>query len=550
MAGLSVVPAMTEQFAAMARLRWQLFLHSLRTTRGTMELVSRIFVGLLIAGAGIGGAIGLGAASWGLVSKGSPEWLALILWFVFVFWQFFPVMATAFTESTDSSVFLRFPLNYRAYFLVVLVFGALDIATTLGCIWLAGIFVGVAFADPRRTLWTALVLTTFALVNIVLARTIFSWIERWLAQRRTREIFGVLFFLLIIAFQFMGPLINHYGEHSQPEIMRFGRKLSPAQRLLPPGLAADAIAHSQGLQGAGSLALLCIYAAGFLLMLNLRLRAQYRGENLSETGARIKTLSGELNIRPGWSLPGFSTRTAAIFQKELLYLSRSGPMLFTLVMPVVMITVFRFGGAGAGNNGGLLMRAPSFAFPMGAIYAVLVLTNLVYNNFGADGGGIQFFFALPVRFRQIVLAKNLAHLAVLAIELLLVWTAVFFLYRPPTLDVSMATIAALFFAIPVNFSVGNLLSIYSPKKIEYGTFGRQRASQTTILISFLVQIVVFGSATLVFLFAPHDAGYWPAALVFLLLASVTCTGYFLLLRRFDHMAFDRQEIMISELCRA
>jgi ABC-2 type transport system permease protein len=549
MAGLSGMPATREQFAAIARVRWQLFLHSLRTTRGTMELVSRIFVGFLIAGAGIGGAIGLGAAAWGLVSKGSPEWLALILWFVFVFWQFFPVMATAFTESTDSSVFLRFPLNYRAYFLVVLVFGALDIATTLGCIWLAGIFVGVAFADPKRAIWAAPVLTTFALVNIVLARTIFSWIERWLAQRRTREIFGVLFFLLIVAFQFMGPLINHYGEHSQPEIMRFGRKLSPVQRALPPGLAADAIA-SHRLQSAGSLALLCAYGAGFLIMLNIRLRSQYRGENLSESGARIKTLSGKLNIRAGWSLPGLSTRTAAIFQKELLYLSRSGPMLFTLVMPVVMITVFRFGGAGAGKNGGLLMRAPNFAFPMGAAYAVLVLTNLVYNNFGADGGGIQFFFALPVRFRQIVLAKNLAHLAVLAVELLLVWTAVFFLYRPPTLDLSMATIAALLFAVPVNFSVGNLLSIYSPKKIEYGTFGRQRASQTTILISFLVQIVVFGSATLVFLFAPHHTGYWPAALIFVLLASVTCTGYFVLLRRFDRMAFDRREIMVSELCRA
>ncbi len=202
------------QLAAIARLRWQIFVHSLRTTRGTAELVSRIFVGLLVTGAGVGGAIALGAAAWSFFTQESPEWLALRLWFIFVFWQFFPVMATAFTESTDSSVFLRFPLGYRAYFLVILAFGAFDIATALGSLWLLGIFCGLSIAEPRSVPWIALVLAAFALINIVLARTVFSWIERWLAQRRTREIFGILFFLIIIGFQLIGPLINRYGENS------------------------------------------------------------------------------------------------------------------------------------------------------------------------------------------------------------------------------------------------------------------------------------------------------------------------------------------------
>ena len=57
-----------------------------------------------------------------------------------------------------------------------------------------------------------------------------------------------------------------------------------------------------------------------------------------------------------------------------------------------------------------------------------LLTNLSYNNFGADGSGTQFFFASPARFRQIMLGKNLAHLAVFALEVVLVWLGTCLLY--------------------------------------------------------------------------------------------------------------------------
>ena len=45
---------------------------------------------------------------------------------------------------------------------------------------------------------------------------VFAWVERWLAQRRTREIMGVLFFLSIISLQLVGPLIAFYGHKSKP----------------------------------------------------------------------------------------------------------------------------------------------------------------------------------------------------------------------------------------------------------------------------------------------------------------------------------------------
>ena len=89
-------------------------------------------------------------------------WL-LLLWPVFLFWQLFPVMATALTETMDSSDLLRFPLNYRAYVMVRLAYGAFDPATVLGSLWLIGIALGIGWARPGLLPWAVLVLLVLAL---------------------------------------------------------------------------------------------------------------------------------------------------------------------------------------------------------------------------------------------------------------------------------------------------------------------------------------------------------------------------------------------------
>ena len=117
----------------------------------------------------------------------------------------------------------------------------------------------------------------------------------------------------------------------------------------------------------------------------------------------------------GWNLPGFSQPVAAVFEKEVRYLARSGPMLLTLVMPIFMLVIFRLGPMNPmRHQSNYLSRTPDMAFPGAAAYAMLVLTNLVFNSFGGDGGGVQFFYASPVTFRQIMLGKNLTHASILA----------------------------------------------------------------------------------------------------------------------------------------
>ena len=554
MAGLIFSAEARGQFGAIALVRWQLFVNSLRTMRGRLEMVSRIFIGFSFAIGAVGGAIAVGALAYFFLLRDHTEWIAFLLWPILLFWQLFPVVATAFTEAFDSSNLLRFPLSYPSFFLVRLVYGSLDPATALGSIWLLGLWAGVSAADTRLLFPSALVLVAFAVLNVLLARMIFAWVERWLARRRTREIMGVLFFFVIISFQFIGPLSARFSHGAYPAVARFGETLMPLERTLPPGLVASTIAefwHAGAGSGFESFALLCIYPVAFFWLLNVRMRAQYRGENLSEGVASIERASKKekLPARAGWDLPMVSGPTAAIFEKEWHYLSRSGPMLFTLFMPLIILLIFRMTPSKSGG-GSFMNSAPDFVFPMGAAYALLMLTNLVYNNFGADGGGIQVWFVSPVRFREIVRAKNLVHSTVLAGELILVWVAVSFIFRPPTLGYTVATIAAVLFAAPVNFLVGNLLSIYTPKKFDFGTFGRQRAANTTAFASLIVQAVTFGLVVLSFVAGRVLGGLWVTTLILLALSVIAFVCYAVVLRRLDAIALQRRETLISELSRA
>ena len=333
MAGLSRT---RDQYAAVARLRWNIFRNSIRSRRGKANLVSQIIMSIVFGLFGLGGSIGLGVGAY-LISENNGEWLAAIFWPVLLFWQFFPIMATACTENLESSNLLRFPLTYRSYFLIRLAYGLFDPATSVCCLWLLGIGTGITVAHPILLPWTAIVLFAFAAFNILLSRTIFSWVERWLAQRRTREIFGILLFFITLSFQFIGPAIERFSHRPAPGLIHDAEKLSVFQRALPPGLAAASIAYGangQFPQGLIRFAELCGYGVALVWLLNFRLLAQYRGENLSEAEGQ-KAQTGTRSKRLGWKLPGISGPISAVFEKEFRILSRSGPILLTMVMPVL-----------------------------------------------------------------------------------------------------------------------------------------------------------------------------------------------------------------------
>jgi hypothetical protein len=114
----------------------------------------------------------------------------------------------------------------------------------------------------------------------------------------------------------------------------------------------------------------------------------------------------------------------------------------------------------------------------------------------------------------------------------------------------VATLAGLLFGAPANFAAGNLLSLYSPKRIDHAAFGRQRASQFTVFLSLLVQLVVIGLGAGAFWLGRYMGNLWITAAIFLVLSVVTWAAYLITLRQADTIALTRREQLMSELCRA
>jgi len=549
-------PNVREQIAILAHLRWLIFKNSMRTLQGRLELISKIFFGLGLAVAWLGMGVPLGLGAWYLVSHAHTQWLPALFWAVFVFWQIFPVVTSAFAAAFDSTNLLRFPIAYSSYFLLALAYGCADPVGIAAVFWLLCIMAGCAAANPAFLGAALPVVVLFAALNLLLGRAVMAWIERWLAQRRTREIMGLLFFLLIISFQLIGPIASHWRRLPASASDRIAALL-PYERALPPGLAGDALVRG-GQGDFGGMVLRCAalaaYASLFGVLFAWRLRAQFRGENLSESAAPAVT-QGPRSTYRSWRLKGLSAPVAAVFEKEVHSILRSGPMLFVLIAPIFVLFIFRVRTSVVHHAArGAAMHSPTnimaFIFPIGAAYALLVLTNLIYNCLGSEGPGIQFYFAAPIEFQSVLLGKNLAYCVVLLFDISMVWVGVLSLYQLPRAGIVLTTLLALVFVFPIDLAVGNLLSLYFPKKYDMAAFGKRNTSQVAALIGLAVQASALGIACGAFFVGYLLHSWWLSDVILVLLAAVSFIGYRRTLKACNRIASERRENLAAELCRA
>jgi len=70
------------------------------------------------------------------------------------------------------------------------------------------------------------------------------------------------------------------------------------------------------------------------------------------------------------------------------------------------------------------------------------------------------------------------------------------------------------------------------------------------LISLGVQLFVVGVGVLAFWIARVYGNPWIATLILLVLAGISLSVYRMILNRMDHLAQDRRETLVAELCRA
>jgi ABC-2 type transport system permease protein len=538
---------MGSQVALVARLRWQIFRNSLRNQNAVVDLIGTAAVLLLLITMTVGGAVGMAAFGKALLDADRPHLLVYPFWIIFLVWQLFPVLTAAFSVEFDFRNLLRFPLRFSSFVALSLIYGLFDPAALMGVVWLLALTSGILLARPELAPWLVLVVPTFLLANLLISRTVFAWLERLLAKRRAREIAFVVFLLAVFAFQGTMMTMDRWGGQAGELIQEALRWT----RALPPGLAGDVLLAAERGEPAGAMlsALgVALYAVlgGFLLV--RRLRRQYRGEDLGEsTGGRAQAAT-DRRVAAGWELPALSGTVAALFEKEVRYILRNGVVLMSLLTPLFLFGIFSFSFDLRGSVPGFIQRDPGVLLPMAAGFVLMVLMPISYNSFAYDGRGVQLLLVAPIRFGEVMLAKNLL-LGILALVEIGVMAAVLsLLIGVPRFDLVVVTLGALVFAVLVNFSVGNLLSLYYPRQFDFGKF-RQRQAGMTVVVTILLQIVVFGTVGTIIGITMLFGVLWLAALVLLIFAAGSLFLYRWSLETSTTVALVKREVLLAELTR-
>jgi ABC-2 type transport system permease protein len=545
------------QYRAVAAIRWRMTLNSLRSTRGKFELGARIFATGFLSFIWFLVSAGCGFAAYRFASDGKLDLMPFLFWPVFLIWQLIPVMISSSQENVDLGFLLRFPIGFSSYSLLYLVLGIFDLSSLAGAILLLGIWIGTVAARPGLAGWMTIALALFALFNFILSRMIFAWIDRWLAQRKTREILGVVSLVFFVAIQVLNPAYHpHTGHRSSvngPALIRTLNTVNRVQVFFPPGLAAKSIhAADRGRPwlAEGLLGGVAAYTVAAGLLLGIRLRAEYRGENLGEAPRAavmrrsrkpLAAEAGEIGTRPSRGL--FDGPIGGILAKELRTLARSSVMLFSMFTPLVFL--FLIGGTMRADH----PSSMQYGFPIGVAYAFLPLTRQVCNSLGGEGAGIQLYFLSPTPIRTVMLTKNIFQLGLFLIELVLACSILIYRFGLPDAYLALTTLCWLLFAVPANLAAGNILSITMAYRMTLTRVSREQGSVGNGLLSLLIQLLTFAVGVAIYLPLVFLGHRELAAPILLLLAAIAVFAWLRVLSNVDRLAFDRREALISGLTR-
>ncbi|HLZ93084.1 MAG TPA: hypothetical protein VKQ28_15345 [Candidatus Acidoferrum sp.] len=548
MADVAQQVGVAKQIVLLAGLRWRMLHNGLRRKQNRLDLLGLILLGLLGGAFVMGVCFALFEGAQNFAATGQDTWLSLFFWGIFLWWQFFPIVAAGFGISFDFRTVLRFPVTFGAFYTMGLAYGLADFTGLAALCWTIAIIAGTAAGNFALLSPVLLIAALFILFNVALERLLGSWMERLLARRRTREYFFAGFILLMVSLQLLGPLLNRYGKSAEPWLVH----VLPYLRYFPGSLAGKGLDDAAAGDYRGFL-LSAAGIAGYALfsgvLLWLRFTAQYRGEELSET-AEPSGVPGDRSKRQSDAdlLGSLPPQIAAVIRKELRYLLRNGFAALLLFLPPILVfalisqgALFRFTGAKG--------MSPELFFPGLVAYVILILMAPAYNCFAYENAGVQTYFTAPLKFRDVFLGKNLVQVMLIATELALCIAAFCYRVGSPSAPIFAATMAAIVFTVVGQLSIANWSSLSFPRKLAFGQIHGQRQSGMAVLMAFASQILLFGISSLVLGLGRWTNDHWLPAKAFALMAAAAVGGYIASLDALTSYAEKQKEKLIEALCR-
>ncbi len=480
------------------------------------------------------------AAHRAVVVHGAASVLGILV-LVHLGWLFSAFLFAAFTEAFDWRTLLRFPVRPVAVFWINVVLAPVDVvaivllpplAATVAAaahVWGAASAAGVAAAA------VLVVLTTAAVLQILLAL-----LGRLLRREWSRAIAG-----LALGLAFAAPLLALQGRSAEgmqgPSVLlaSLDETVVAVARTLPttagPALVAGAAIEGSPIRaGVGLFASALALAALVLLGARVAAWAALAGDAVTARpgirGARFRGQTGRAGIL-------FSSELSLLVWREIRVWLRTPQVLIGLLMGPFLIAFFL--GQHSLPTGLRLFFLPFFC--------LLSVLNLSANQFGLDREGLRLLLLLPIPPRRLVLAKNLANAAVVAVETALALGVAALVARPAAADLALASLAVLG-TLPVVLAAGNALSVQYPWRMTFRIGGTPPGAMTS---AFVQMIVVWAMAAVLAVPSILARVGWPlaAATVMAGMGAAAWLGWALSLPRAGRALARRQEHLLDVIAR-
>jgi len=534
-------PQPIQQIRAIVHIQWLSFRNSLRRRSERVGLALTLLVAVVWYGLWTAGAAALFFFTALAGQERLERTLAGILFFLMLYWQLSPLLTASMGMAVDLRKMALYPIGAPALFGVECILRLLTGAETV--LLLGGVALGLTARAPGRALVFLPAFLLFLAMNVLASAGLRHVLERLLQRRGMKE----LFVFLLVMGSALPQLVFWSGSAE-----RLGQRVlewfgSLPQWLLPSTAVARA---SLGTSRAGDWLALAAWLAAAAWFGYSQFRRSFRYDfaaarsQASGLGER-PSLADRLYRLPSRLLPD---PLGALAEKEIRYYARSPRFRFLFLMGCsfgIVAWVPLLLRRGASPDG----LQSSFLTVL-SLYSLLLLGQITFlNSFGLDRSAARYFFWLPVGASRILLAKNLAAVLFLLVEVLVLGgiCAVLRVVVTPWQVVealAVALIASLYVASAGNFASVMFATGLSPERVSRGGAGRGIQG----LLAFLYPVLI--SPILAAYLARY---YWDSVKGFLLLLAMAAAGgvalYGVTLPLAARLGWQRRERLLQDLSR-
>ena len=372
------------------------------------------------------------------------------LFIIFLYWQITPLLMAATGFALDMRKLLVYPIAPARLFGIDLVLRAI---TSLESIFLlTGASIGVPM-NGRLHKSGALAIGMFIALNLFVAAGVREIVTRLFARRRTRELL-VLVIVLLAATPQLIVVTN-----AEDKVTGVARRLN--LQVLPWSAAASA---STGANASAQILVVGLWTAAAYAFGKRQFEKSLRFDADAAAASGPAKASGAARLIDRvqrWPSQIFRDPLAALLEKEIRTLARSPRFRLVFLMGFSFGLLIWFPISLGRGGGGFMGR--HFLSVVSA-YALLLLGDVCFwNCFGFDRGAAQAYLVVPVRFRTVLLAKNLAAFGAVLVEVVMIALVCAALrFSMPPLRALEALVVAIVLSVFL-LALGNLTSVYSPK---------------------------------------------------------------------------------------